>query len=136
MPIIKVSAQEIKAGLPIKNGWYPGILISIGAKASKDGKGIDFVVKCHLDDKSPAGRDIEQTLNYNYPPNKTLMGKLIYAADGKPMTQDPEDLEIDTDQYAGRKLNVQIKNDEYNGSLIPKFVNFLSSSIDVSTLPF
>jgi hypothetical protein len=135
--IIKTSAQEIKAGLPVKDDWYPGTIKSLSAKPSKNGEGIDKVVCINIDDKSPEGRDITNTLNASFPPSHALWAGLILSADDKRL--DPKDvpeLNVDTDNYAGKKVKVKIKNDLYNGSNIPKFQAFLPASVNTEDIPF
>lgn len=137
MPVIKISAQEIKQGLPMKDDWYSAKIKSLGAESSKDGKSINYIASVIIDDRSTEGREVKGQFNSGYPPSKTLFAQMISAADGKMLdTNNIGDLEFDTDQYIGKSIKVKIRNELYQGNQIPKFGAFLPISVDTDNVPF
>lgn len=134
MPVIKVSAQEIKRGLPVKEDWYKASVKSIQAEPSKDKASINYKTVITIDDGTHEGRDISDQFNTKF---MAPFGQFYGAITGKAI--DPnniQDLEIDSDMLIGKQLKLKVKNDVYNGSLIPKFGAFLPINVDTDSVPF
>lgn len=133
MAIIKVSAQEMKKGLPLDPKWYPADIKEIKLEPSKDKTKINYNLYVMVDDGTEEGREIKQTLMTS--DLKGLFESALTTEDDKfevPLSG----YEYDTDMVAGRRINVKFENEAYQGRLIPKIKAFLPGHIDVSTIPF
>ena len=130
--IITVSAQEIKKGLPVKDGWYKATVKSIDSKPSKDSQSINYTTIVTIDDGSHEGREIKDQFNSKF---MAPFSQFVSAITGNPVNGD-QDLQIDTDSLLAKQLKVKIKNDLYNGLMIPKFGAFLPVGVDTDSVPF
>lgn len=119
MPVIRLTAADILKGELIDKGWY-GLLIKGVSDwtASKDGKSVNVTVTFVVDGTS--GKEIDYVINQKGLGFHTALFSAIAGTKLK-----PEDIEVDTSTWAGKKLDGKVIQEEYNGRLSNKISDFL-----------
>lgn len=128
MPIIKVTAADIAKTKNLEPGWYQAQVIKVHPleKSSEGGsinQKIDFLIE------NANGKEITCTFN------SKLMGKiapLVETATGTIFQPG----EFDTDLLQGKKVDVKVQPNLYNGNLIDKIVLFLPYGKSKDVAPF
>lgn len=133
MAIIKVSAQEMKKGMPLEAKWYSGTIKELKCEPSKDKSKINNNLVVVVDDGSEDGRELKENIfNANLKP----LYEAALSTEETPFVIDPQDYEFDTDLIAGKHVNVRVENEIYQGRPVPKMKAFIPGHIDTSTIPF
>jgi hypothetical protein len=124
MAILKISKQDVLRQLPVEPGWYQGTVKQIVLKTSKDKQSMNFETTVTLD---PDGRD--STTNFN---TKAIGMAIPFleACLGEKIPQD--DVEFDTDKLVGKRLNVKMDNETYEGRIMSRMVDFLPIGADTT----
>lgn len=134
MPIIKMNASDMMKGQPIAPGWYKAKIVKFEAKPSKAGDSMNFIPTLELEDKFKTELD-------HYFSQKAIgtFTPFVAAARGIPMQQlideaaeSGEEMEIDTDEFLGKQLQVEVVNDTYEGRLTNKMKAFLPYDAAIS----
>ena len=119
MPIIKVTAADVLRGKLLDEAWY-GLVIKGASdwKKAKTGDSVNCTVTFLVENTE--GKEIDYVINstglgFHVPLFSALAGKKL----------DPKDLEIDTSDWAGKKVDGKIKQDLYDGRLNNKIVDFV-----------
>ena len=129
MPIINFSKADLTSGEIISPGWYKVEVISLITKPPKTGgDSLNYVPRFRIIDKSKPQYEMElqhtfntQALGRMAPFLAALMEKSI-----KTITEElnGNSLMFNTDDAIGKKLQIYIKNEPYEGRLVNKVENF------------
>jgi len=121
-------------GQAIAPGWYKVEITAFTIKPPKSGgDSLNYVPTFRI--PSLDGLELNHTFNSQAIGN---MGPFIGALQNKPVKQIMEEmkggtLEFDTDTCVGMKLQIQVKNEEYQGRMVNKVDGFLPYD---ATVPF
>lgn len=118
MPVINVTQADILKTKVYDAGWYGATIAKVSdLTTAKSGTSMNLTITFALEGAAQ-GKEITETFN------SQMWGKLaplFFAATGK--QQDPG--QWDTDVLAGKKVDVQLYIDNYNGNLNNKISNYL-----------
>ena len=122
MPIIKITAADLKKTENSEPGWYGATISKIGdLKTSSKGDSVNLTISFLLE--GSGGKE----LDHNF--NSKLIGTinpLIAATNGNGIKlKEGEEINFDTDNLLGKKLDVKVIVDIYNGIPINKIDGFL-----------
>jgi hypothetical protein len=123
MPIISVPKTEIQKSMLQPAQWYQGCtVIAFENKMSKDNKSVNYIFKVEISNH-PSKKVYDAQFN-----SKAIgmMVPFVTAVTGEDI--DPNnvsDIEIDTDNYIGKKLDMEIHHETYEGRILDKPCNFL-----------
>ncbi len=131
---IQISKADLLRGETINPSWYEAVVVSMVAKAPKTGgDSMNYVPTFKI--PSLDDREVPHTFN-----SKAIgrMGPFIAAIQGKPLKEvlealDKGNLEFETEEAVGKKLLINIKNEEYQGRLVNKVDGFLPAG---SAIPY
>lgn len=128
MPVIKVTAADLAKTLNLETGWYGADIVkSDPPKKSKDGESINFTL--HFRIHHPSKKEIPVIFNTK------LIGKVgdVYRA---VFQKDMPEGEFDLDTLVGKKCDVQVKPQTYNGNLIDNITGYLPFGKGKDQVPF
>lgn len=134
MAKIKVSAQEIKKGLPLEAKWYGATIKEMKIEPTKDKTGLNNNLTIVVDDGTPEGREI--TGNVFKADLKAVWEAALSTEENRFEIPLDGSYEFDTDDIAGKHINVRVENEIYQGRPVPKVKGYIPGHIDVSTIPF
>lgn len=134
MAVVKVSSQEMKKGMPLEAKWYSGVIKEMKIEPTKDKSGINNNLIVVIEDGSVEGRELKEKI---FDSNMKPLWEAALSTEETPFTINPdEDYNFDTDDIAGKRINVRVENDIYQGRPIPKMKTFIAGHIDTSTIPW
>lgn len=130
MPVLNLTVADMLKGSPITPGWYKCAVSKVEVKPSKDGGSLNFITTFKLEDKN--GTEIENFFNSKAP---GMMTPFIAASTNKTMQEmvDGGALQVNTDDWMSYKLQVQVKNEPWEGRLTNKIGGYLAYN---ATIPF
>jgi len=125
---ISIPTSDLLKGMPIVPGWYKATITKAWTAPSKDGDSINHWHEYTLEDKDT--RTIERSFN-----SKVLgfLRPMLAAVSGKSEAEFVEELckansptlDIDDwEKFVGKKLQVKIENQIFEGRQIPKVVDY------------
>ena len=122
MPIIKMTPADILKGKLLDAGWYSAKIVKVEDwTPSKDKGSLNLPVTFEIE--GSGGKEITHTFN-----NKAIgMVAPLIAAIRSVKELKPEQLEFDTVELLGKKVDVNIIQDTYNGMLNNKIAGYLPS---------
>lgn len=133
MPILKFTKADLLKGQTIKPDWYKCEVMGIVLKTPKTGSGdsINYVVTIKLPGLD--GQEMDHTFNSKA---MGLMAPFIAACLGKKLKEitdalDQGVLDFDTDLQTGKKLQVKIKNEPWEGRMTNKAEDWLPEDAKV-----
>lgn len=125
MPIISLSQSDLAKGQPITPGWYKAEIISFVTKSPKSSNdSVNYVPTFKISDRYET--ELEHFFNSKAP---GMMTPFIAAVEGKSQKEildTPGGYVLDTDTYVGKKLQVEVFNDTFEGRLTNKIKGFLA----------
>lgn len=111
MPIIKVTQADLLKSKLIDPGYYGATIVKVsGLEKSKDGKSANQIITFRIDG---IGKEIDHYFNSQAFGMMSPLYKAVFLKDM------PEG-EFDTDEFLGKKVDVKIFTDNYQGSLNSK----------------
>lgn len=129
MPIINISKSDLQGGEVIPPGWYKAEVISFKVKPPKSGgDSLNYEPRFKIYAK---GSNVdERELNHTF--NSQAIGRMapfIAAVKEMPLKQivdglQGNTLQFDTDEAIGKKLQIKIKNEPYDGRMTNKIDDF------------
>lgn len=129
MPIIKVTQADLEKSKLIDPGYYPATITKVsGLEKSKTGDSLNQVITFRIDS---VGKEIQHYFSSKAFGMIAPLHKAVFGMDMK-------EGEFDTDTLNGKKLDVKVITDTYNGSLNNKIDGFLPAGAGkaASTSPF
>ena len=123
MPIIKITAADLKKTENLEPGWYGATIARVGdLKTSSKGDSINCPITFLIE--GTEGKELEHSFNSKM---IGLMKPLIEAANGNGLKlKEGEEMNFDTDTLLGKKVDVKIVTDIYNGIPINKIDGYLA----------
>ena len=123
MPIIKITAADLKKTENLEPGWYGATIARVGdLKTSSKGDSINCPITFLIE--GTGGKELEHSFNSKM---IGLMKPLIEAASGNGLKlKEGEEMNFDTDTLLGKKVDVKIVTDIYNGIPINKIDGYLA----------
>ena len=128
---IELTKADLLKGSPIEPGWYGAEIVNYFPKPSKDGGSLNHIFTLKLPKKD--GTEIEHNFN-----SKAIgmMAPFIAAIQEKPIKEiidamGNNTLAFDTDTVIGMKIQVKIKNEQFEGRLLNKVDGFLPYSAQI-----
>ena len=130
--IINIRKKDVLKGQPLNQGWYKVVVSKVG-KAESVGDRIDQPVTFDFerDDLKADERDIDYTFYHCVTKGIGFVVSFMAAILGKPRQTIADELEsgegipFDFDTCVGKKLQVKVINDEYQGRINNKIEAFL-----------
>lgn len=123
--IINISKADAMKGQTIKPGWYKAEVIDFTAKTSKDGQSMNYTPILQLE--TPNQEVID---NHNF--NSKAIGMMtpyLAAINNKTLKEYIDTIngavQTDTDTHKGKKLQVKVKNEVWEGRLLNRIEGFL-----------
>ena len=114
MPIIKITAADLKKTQNLEPGWYGATVVRVGdLKTSSKGDSINCPVTFLIEGSE--GKELEVSFNSKL---IGLIKPLIEAAfngSKKVSLKEGEAMNFNTDELVGKKVDVKIITDVYNG---------------------
>lgn len=125
MAILKISKQDILRQLPVNPGWYKGTVKSIELKQSKAKDSYNYETTITLD---ADGREVVTNFNTK------AIGMAIPFLEAILNDKIPpdQDIEFDTEKIVGKRLQVKMEHDTYEGRIISKVTEFLPENVDTT----
>jgi hypothetical protein len=124
MPIIKITAADLKKTQNLEPGWYGATVVRVGdLKTSSKGDSINCPVTFLIEGSE--GKELEVSFNSKL---IGLIKPLIEAAfngSKKVSLKEGEAMNFNTDELVGKKVDVKIITDVYNGVPINKIDGYL-----------
>ncbi len=129
MAIINLSKADLLGGEVIPPGWYKVEVLSMVVKPPKSGgDSLNYVPRFKIIAKGQPQDEME--LNHTF--NSQAIGRMapfIAAIQERPLKKIVEELagnslQFDTDEAVGKKLQIQIKNEPYEGRMTNKVESF------------
>jgi len=129
VPIIKFNASDMLSGDLIPAGWYKAEIVGfVPEPAKKDPSSTNYVPTFKLINKGQAtdGREIKTWFNSKL---IGMMAPMISAIEEKPLRKIVEEMDngtfdFDTDSAIGKKLQIKVKNEPYEGKMGHKVDGF------------
>lgn len=139
MPVVKVSAEELAKSVRIKEGWYRAKIKECKPEPSKDKSSVNYNFYFMVNDHG-VEREIKHSVNQAV---LASMGPPIVEAalstEDKPYKVDKDSgqaWEFNTDDVAGKNLNIKFEPETYQGNIINKPKVFVPSYVDIDNIPF
>lgn len=129
MAILKIPQSVFDYGKPVPPGFYKAIVKSITMEPNSKKDGYNFVTIIQLEDEQYKGKEIKTWISSKLP---LLAPELWFACTGQKLDGETE---IDMDQCVGKKVQVKLVEETYNGNLQNKVDGFAEYSADTS-IPF
>jgi hypothetical protein len=124
MPIIKITAADLKKTQNLEPGWRSAVIVRVGdLKTSSKGDSINCPVTFLIEGTD--GKELEVSFNSKL---IGLIKPLIEAASNgtqKLQLKEGEEMTFNTDELVGKKVDVKIITDVYNGVPINKIDGYL-----------
>ena len=129
MPVINISKADLLSSEVITPGWYKAEILSFQAKTPKSGgDSTNYVPRFRIIKKG--GPEDGRELNHTF--NSQAIGRMapfIAAVMEKPLKEitdalDSGNLEFDSDICVGKKIQIRIKNEEYEKRMTNKVDGF------------
>ena len=122
MPIIKITAADLKKTENLEPGWYGATIARVGdLKTSSKGDSINCPITFLIEETG--GKELEHSFNSKM---IGLIKPLIEAANGNGLKlKEGEEMNFDTDTLLGKKVDVKIVTDVYNGIPLNKIDGYL-----------
>ena len=137
--IINIRKKDLMKGQPIQPGWYKVVVSKIG-KVESAGDRIDQPIT--FDFEAPELKVDERDIDYTFYNCVTkgigFVVSFMAAVLGKPRAEIAADLEngkeipFDFDLQVGKKLQIKLVNDEYQGRISNKIEAFLPYDSEVA----
>lgn len=118
MAIIKITKQDILKSQPPKEGWYKASISDYTTGRSSKGDSVNIVLKFAFDEND---REMEAYFNTK------AIGRIISvveAATGVKIESDNGDFDLDLDSLKGKKLDVKVSPDTYEGRIVMKINDY------------
>lgn len=117
MPIISVTKADLEKSKLIDPGYYGATIVKVsGLEKSKDGSSLNQVITFRVD---PSGKEIAHYFNSKAFGMMAPLHKAVFGTDMK-------EGDFDTDTLNGKKVDVKVITDTYQGSLNNKIDSFLA----------
>lgn len=123
MAILKLSKQDILRSVNLKEGWYKGKVAKVSVAPSSKGNSTNFTYDFELEED---GRLVALNINSQV---FSIYINLFQLLEGRQLP--PDDYMIDTDSHIGKKVQIKIVEEPYEGRLINKCVDFLPYDKDL-----
>lgn len=137
MPIIKVSAQDMKKADKLPDGWYQAVIKEIKVEPTKDKQGLNYNIYLLIDDKSKSGKEFKHVINEHAKGGLRPLWEAALSTDDEPFRINTDsDYAFDTDEVAGKPVQIKMIREPYQGDLVNKIKQFIPSHIDTSNIPF
>jgi hypothetical protein len=124
MPIIKITAADLKKTQNLEPGWYGASIVRVGdLKTSSKGDSINCPITFLIE--GTEGKELEVSFNSKL---IGLIKPLIEAASNgskKLQLKEGEEMTFNTDELVGKKVDVKVIVDVYNGVPINKIDGYL-----------
>lgn len=139
MPVVKVSAEDLKKSVRIKSGWYHARIKECKPEPSKDKGSINYNFYFLVNDHG-VEREVKHAVNQAV--LASLGIPIIEAAlskENEPFKVDKDSgsgFEFNTDDVAGKALCIKFEDEPYQGNLIAKPKVFMPGYIDIDNIPF
>lgn len=139
MPVVKVSAEDLKKSVKIKEGWYRAKIKECKPEASKDKGSINYNFYFLVDDHG-VEREVKHAVNQAVLASLGL--PIIEAAlstEMQPFKIDKdagEAFEFNTDDVAGKPICIKFEPETYQGNIINKPKVFVPGYVDIDNIPF
>lgn len=124
MPIIKVSSTDLKQNELLEPAWYPATLLELKVEPNKEKSALNYIPVVEL----PGGKQIE---HFGFSSKKPGMLEPVMIAVGIQVDRS-KDYDLNTDDFAKKKIKVHIYNDTYQGRLSNKIDDWASADKDTS----
>lgn len=122
--IINVPKSDLLRGQPIQPGWYKAEVVEFKAAPSKDQQSMNYTPVFRLE--TPNQETAETNFNSKL---LSMMGPYLAALDGVPLKNYLDAvngaLVVDTEKHIGKKLQIKIKNEPWEGRLMNRIEAFL-----------
>lgn len=136
--IVKLTKADLMKGQTITQGWYKAQIINFVCKPPKNSNdSMNYIPTFKLEDGPHKDAELDRTFN-----SKAIgmMGPFIAAVEEKNLQDIMKaigdgTLEFDTEASVGKKLQIKIINEPYEGRLVNKVEGFLPYN-DNATVPF
>lgn len=128
MARLVISKADLLKNQPTPPGWYRAEIAKMILEQSKDKKSYNFVVDFRIEEND---KEIKTWFNTGM---IQMAAPMVEAATG--IAIDPtKDIDVDTDDLVGKKIQVHIINDTYQGRIVDKIDNYADYNADMS-VPF
>lgn len=123
--LLKLTQADLMKGQPIMPRWYEAEVTKVEHKTSKDGASLNYIYTFRV----PAAKNAEID-NYFNSKAPGMMAPFIAAVQKKTLAEiivgmEGGTLDFDTESLVGKKLQIEVKNESYEGRLTNKISAFL-----------
>lgn len=146
MPLIKISQAILESGKPVEPGYYKAKLLKIERKKSKEGTSVNVICDFELEDGArilpgwPSTCLMNTSIDAMFWPQYLKLITVLCCDIPEWLMSHPDKKlragdEVDEEKLLGHKLTLQIENEEYQGQIQTRVIDFFDYTFDTS-VPF